>query len=171
MLEKGCQAWTDTPTWCFHAWHMWTHQKMVGWWWWQLLCDNQKITLFGLFFCGNYHSKYVVLTRKGGGVNWVLKKFANHAIVNILDTPCIWSNQEDRNGTKAGKQWWPINNHSPKVSHPASLPDKATMNTTTTHPLPPSLCQMSPNRLVFVVRLFHNTENVPPGCVFSVSDL
>jgi len=50
----------------------------LGWRWWgcgggqligsrcgSLSCDNQKFTLFGLFFCGNYHSKYVVLTCKG----------------------------------------------------------------------------------------------------------
>jgi len=48
---------------------MWACQKMVELWWWQLSCDNLKITLFGLFFCGNYHSKYVVLTRKGWGVS------------------------------------------------------------------------------------------------------
>ena len=41
-----------------------------------------------------------------------------------------------------------------------------------TQPPPPPPNKNEPaNRLVFVVRLFHNTENAPFGRVFGVSDL
>ena len=103
VLEKGHQAWTHTPTWCFHAQHMWAHQfglKMVGLWWpidwqqmWQLSCNNQKIILFEfwiMFFMEITILSMLFSHTRSGGVNWVLQFFADSMLLSkIPDTPCL----------------------------------------------------------------------------------